>query len=660
MVGELGLTMADLFDNPCGAAYVYPDNRRVHRTPTKTFKQSGNTGGRSLFHADTVIGASTVYVVEGEKDVLAVEAAGGTAVCSAMGAGNAHKFDWAPLSGKRVIVVADKDSPGRRHAGDVADLLRGVASSVHIVETAAGKDFSDHYASGHSLTDLIPVEHSGTPLLSDGSDRRERKSVAARLVEMAQERYILGSTDEGEPFGASKAQPHIAMLLRGGRTGLRADLAARYFAETGTAAGGQALTDSTLILEGIAATRTPERLCLRIGDQDGAVFIDTGRPEGQVIRIANGAWSVTDTAPLRFTRTKLTGQTPLPPRGGDLFRLWDFVNVADEDRPVLLAVLVAALVQCDVPHPVLALFAEQGSAKSTTTRMLVDLIDPSPVPLRQAPRDPDSWVTAASGSWVVALDNMSGIPPWLSDSLCRAATGDGSVKRALYTDAGLAVLRFRRCVILNGIDVGAVRPDLAERLAVVDLKRIDRKHRRAESQILEEWRQVLPTVWGGLRDLAASVHKRLETISVRDAPRMADYARVLAAVDAELGTEGLGRYLSRGDQLSRMACRQTPSSNVFEPNCPPQRRESRAPIFCQSSPPRTTSGAARKTGLGTVETSLRSCADTDRRSEAWVGRSTMTVPATTEMFCCGASHRLVVKTVYAMCPRKPRVPRPWG
>jgi hypothetical protein len=87
-------------------------------------------------------------------------------------------------------------------------------------------------------------------------------------------------------------------------------------------------------------------------------------------------------------------------------RLWDFVNVDAEDRPVLLAVLVAALIQCDVPHPVLALFAEQGSAKSTTTRMLVDLIVPSPVPLRQAPRDTDSWVTAASGSWVVALDNL--------------------------------------------------------------------------------------------------------------------------------------------------------------------------------------------------------------------------------------------------------------
>lgn len=243
---------------------------------------------------------------------------------------------------------------------------------------------------------------------------------------MAQERYLLGVSDDGEPFGADRTRPHLAMPLLGGKAGLRTDLAARYFTDTGAAAGGQALTDATLILEGLVRQSAPERMHLRIADHEGTIYVDTGRPGGQVIRIVQGRWAVTNTAPVRFLRTKLTGAMPLPPPDGDVMRLWDFVNVDAKDRPVLLAVLVAALIQCDVPHPVLALFAEQGRGKSTTTRMLVDLIDPSPVPLRQAPRDADSWVTAASGSRgsrVVALDNLSAIPPRLSDSLCRAATG---------------------------------------------------------------------------------------------------------------------------------------------------------------------------------------------------------------------------------------------
>lgn len=378
----------------------------------------------------------------------------------------------------------------------------------------------------------------------------DKKSVAARLVGMAQERYLLGVSEDGEPFGAERNRPHIAMLLRGGRAGLRADLAARYFTDTGTVAGGQALTDATLILEGLAATQTPEKLNLRVADHDGTIYIDTGGSDGHIIKISDGRWSMVTTAPVRFLRSKLTGAMPRPCSDGDVTGLWEFVNVAVEDRPVLLAVLVAALIQCDVPHPVLALFAEQGSAKSTTTRMLVDLIDPSPVPLRQAPRDTDSWVTAASGSWVVALDNLSAIPPWLSDSLCRAATGDGNVKRALYTDADLAVLKFRRCVIVNGIDVGAVRPDLAERLATVELRRIERHMRQPESTMRQHWQAALPAILGGLLDVAAAVHQRLETISVDEPPRMADFSRTLAAVDELFATDGLHRYMSRADQLS--------------------------------------------------------------------------------------------------------------
>ena len=189
------------------------------------------------------------------------------------------------------------------------------------------------------------------------NNESDKKSVAARLVGMAQERYLLGVSEDGEPFGADRARPHLAILLRAGKAGLRAELASRYFAETGTVAGGQALTDATLILEGLAATQAPEKLYLRVADHNGTSYIDTGDPDGHVIKIRDGRWSIASAAPVRFLRNKkLTGAMTAPHSDGDVTRLWEFVNVAVEDRPVLLAFLVAALVQCDVPHPVLALF----------------------------------------------------------------------------------------------------------------------------------------------------------------------------------------------------------------------------------------------------------------------------------------------------------------
>jgi len=45
-----------------------------------------------------------------------------------------------------------------------------------------------------------------------------------------------------------------------------------------------------------------------------------------------------------------------------------------------------------------------------TTKVVTSLLDPSPAPLRKAPRDAGSWATAAAGSRIVAIDNISTFP----------------------------------------------------------------------------------------------------------------------------------------------------------------------------------------------------------------------------------------------------------
>jgi 5S rRNA maturation endonuclease (ribonuclease M5) len=164
----LGLAARDLFDDPRMRAaynghniYDYPDGRKVHHDAAKKFRQSGNRKGRSLFHADRIGDAETVYVPEGEKDVLAIESVGGVAVCSAMGAGKAHLADWTPLTGKHVIIVADNDKPGLTHADQVAELLRSIATSARIVTAAVGKDAADHIAAGRTLGEFEPVDGDG-------------------------------------------------------------------------------------------------------------------------------------------------------------------------------------------------------------------------------------------------------------------------------------------------------------------------------------------------------------------------------------------------------------------------------------------------------------------------------------------------------------------
>lgn len=375
-----------------------------------------------------------------------------------------------------------------------------------------------------------------------------RRSAATVLVELAQSRYSFGVSHDGQPFAVPLSGAPVARLLRGGKRGLRSELAREYFQRHGKAAPQQALADALLVVEGLAECADPEPLPQRVAESGGVWWLDLGDASGNAVRIAPEGWQVT-VPPLRFRRTILTGALPTPAPGGDLTELWGMLNVAEPDRPLVLAWLVAAMI-AGIPHPILDLAGEQGTGKSTAAKILVALLDPSPVPLRKAPRDADSWVAAATGSWLVAVDNLSAIPEWLSDALCRAVTGDGDVRRQLYTDGGLALFAFRRVVVLTGIDLGAVRGDLADRLLVIDLDVIDERARRLDADLESRWQQARPRVSGALLTLAASVASALPYVRLERSPRMADFARVLAAVDEVLGTEGLARYTDRARNLA--------------------------------------------------------------------------------------------------------------
>ena len=187
-----------------------------------------------------------------------------------------------------------------------------------------------------------------------------------------------------------------------------------------------------------------------------------------------------------FKRTALTAPLPEPAARRRARRPVELAQ-RQRSRPAASRRRHLAPLFSDQPHVVLAILGEHGTAKTTTTKILVSLLDPSPVPVRKPPRDMESWVTMAAGSWVVALDNLSDIPPWLSDSLCRASTGDGDVRRRLYTDGDYAVFAFRRCVIFNGIDVGALATDLADRTLPLTLDPITEAGRKDEKTFWSDW-----------------------------------------------------------------------------------------------------------------------------------------------------------------------------
>lgn len=96
-----------------------------------------------------------IFIAEGEKDVDALVRAGVAATTNPQGAGKWRSHHTAQLAGAaRVVVVADRDEPGRRHAREVAKALREIVTEVVIVEPVAGKDAYDHLAAGLTVEQL--------------------------------------------------------------------------------------------------------------------------------------------------------------------------------------------------------------------------------------------------------------------------------------------------------------------------------------------------------------------------------------------------------------------------------------------------------------------------------------------------------------------------
>src|SRR5271166_2330593 len=88
---------------------------------------------------------------------------------------------------------------------------------------------------------------------------------------------------------------------------------------------------------------------------------------------------------------------------------------------------------------------------------------PNVAPVRALPREERELMIAANNGHVLAFDNLSSLPGWLSDALCRLASGGSFALRRLYTDADEVLFQAARPAILNGIEDIITRQDLADR-----------------------------------------------------------------------------------------------------------------------------------------------------------------------------------------------------
>jgi hypothetical protein len=159
-------------------------------------------------------------------------------------------------------------------------------------------------------------------------------------------------------------------------------------------------------------------------------------------------------------------------------------------------------------------------------------------PVRALPRNERELFIAASNSHVLAFDNLSGLPPWLSDTLCRLTSGGAFSTRRLFTDQDEILFTAARPIILNGIEDVITRPDLADRAILLTLAPIAERQRRLEHALWREFEPARPYVLGALLDAAAHGLQRLPRVRLQRLPRMADFALWATACESAFRPAG--------------------------------------------------------------------------------------------------------------------------
>ncbi len=277
---------------------------------------------------------------------------------------------------ERDEVVFSRSAGRREFLARVAERA-GVARSA---ELQAGLDQQLRAAADE-------VDAATVAEVADGAASRQGRrasSQASLLVELTDRFTFFRSPDDVAYVSLALDGHQETWLVRSKL--LKQYMARQFHLTHGSVPGSQAMQDALTTLEGRALIDgATEEVHVRFAQRGGSIYLDLADRTWSVVRIDPTGWQVDQNPPVKFRRTGGMLPLPTPVAGGRLDDLRQFINVSADDEALLFAWLVGAA-RPHGPFPVLALNGEQGTAKSTTSKVLRRLLDPNKADLRRASR----------------------------------------------------------------------------------------------------------------------------------------------------------------------------------------------------------------------------------------------------------------------------------
>lgn len=373
--------------------------------------------------------------------------------------------------------------------------------------------------------------------------KKSRKSQKEQALE-ALEDVELWRDGDGNAYLTAMVKGH-AEHYRLPSKAAKDHVSATHYRQAGEGLSAQALQDTLNTLSARAAVEgRVYPVAVRVMHCEGHTYLDLGNEGWEVVKVGPGGWSLmaSSACPVRFIRPKGLQPLPTPVKGSSLEALESYLNTDRRGFLLMVAWLVAGLSGLG-PFPLLVLGGEAGSGKSTASKLLRSLLDPNTAMLRRPPKEERDLFIAARNSYCVAYENLSGIPPWLSDALCVLSTGGAFATRELYSNDEETLLEVKRPAILNGIPDLLTRPDLADRALMVTLERIPDGEREKEAVFWARFSRESGAILGAALTALAVGLERLPDTELSESPRMADFAALIVAAEPALPWQP-GEFLS--------------------------------------------------------------------------------------------------------------------
>jgi len=365
------------------------------------------------------------------------------------------------------------------------------------------------------------------------ASKENRQTAGSALIEIGRRADLFFCNDE--PYATVSVNGHYETHALNSRA-FRDYLNGVYYDENGCAANKDAISQGIDTMRAIARKNGEKPVFTRIARVNDTIYVDLCNPEYEVVRITGEGWTVVQEPSVKFIRGAGAEPLPKPERTGTGFAdLKKLMNCKEEEDFCMLTGFLIGCFSFGNPYPILCLHGSAGTGKSSKTVMIKKLTDPNQADHRGEPESVRDLMISAKQQHVIAYDNISKMPQWLSDAICRLSTGAGFSKRAHYSDSEEVIFKAMRPIVLNGVKEIAQQHDLADRSISVILDLIPEESKLENEVFWAEFERMRPGILAALLDsVSALLKNRDHTVLPHKKVRMLDFAKWVIAAEPVL------------------------------------------------------------------------------------------------------------------------------